>query len=235
MIQKRCCWAHLRWTGTKRKCPFFWWHVSNSLWKSWASCPSKEEKAHPHCYQRRVQKEASVMVWWRLCATKINAEGCIQMLEQHLLPMPSHILCTLTQRGFRVKKMRVEDLPACGPDLSPSVPHYETQNMTTETSECWATKVMPRKTGTDFHFHLLISECCYKKRWRNTMVIMFLCHFSDMCWRHQNLEWACICLKKLSLSSGWTILSCLCTGSFTFTGLWKNTPPPQFQSSSIFA
>ena len=57
---------------------------------------TKEEKDHPDCYGRKVQKPASVMVWGcvsasgmgnlHICEGTINAERYIQVLEQHMLP-----------------------------------------------------------------------------------------------------------------------------------------------------
>ena len=56
----------------------------------------KEEKDHPDCYQRKVQKPASVMVWGcvgdhgmgnlQICVGTINAERYIQVLEPRMLP-----------------------------------------------------------------------------------------------------------------------------------------------------
>ncbi|KAK3555442.1 hypothetical protein QTP86_016103 [Hemibagrus guttatus] len=57
---------------------------------------TKEDKDNPSCYQRSVQKPASLMVWGCMsaCGTgslhiwkgTINAERYIQVLEQHMLP-----------------------------------------------------------------------------------------------------------------------------------------------------
>ncbi len=57
---------------------------------------SKEVKDNPSCYQRSVQKPASLMVWGCMSACgmgslhiwkgTINAERYIQVLEQHMLP-----------------------------------------------------------------------------------------------------------------------------------------------------
>ena len=58
--------AHLRWTDTKWKSvlwsdePTFQFVFGNLAYH----VPrTKEEKDHPDCYQRKVQKPASVMVW----------------------------------------------------------------------------------------------------------------------------------------------------------------------------
>uniref|UniRef100_A0A9J7X381 Uncharacterized protein n=1 Tax=Cyprinus carpio carpio TaxID=630221 RepID=A0A9J7X381_CYPCA len=57
---------------------------------------TKEDKDNPSCYQRSVQKLASLMVWGCMSACgmgslhilkgTINAERYIQVLEQHMLP-----------------------------------------------------------------------------------------------------------------------------------------------------
>ncbi len=57
---------------------------------------AKEEKDHPDCFQRKVQKPASVMVWGcvsaygmgnlHICEGTIYAERYIQVLEQNMLP-----------------------------------------------------------------------------------------------------------------------------------------------------
>lgn len=57
---------------------------------------AKEQKDRPHCYQCKVEKPASVMVWGRvsahglgnlhICEGTTNAERHIQALEQHMLP-----------------------------------------------------------------------------------------------------------------------------------------------------
>ena len=63
---------------------------------------TKKEKDHPDCYQCKVQKPASVMVWGcvsghgmgnlHICEGTINAERYIQVLEQHMLPGWQHML-----------------------------------------------------------------------------------------------------------------------------------------------
>ncbi|KAK3536187.1 hypothetical protein QTP70_035034, partial [Hemibagrus guttatus] len=103
MIQKRrhFLWAkaHLKWTVAKWK---------TVLWSDESKCEvlfgklgrhiirTKEDKDNPSCYQRSVQKPASLMVWGCMSACgmgslhiwkgTINAERYIQVLEQHLLP-----------------------------------------------------------------------------------------------------------------------------------------------------
>lgn len=91
------------------------------------SSRQKREKDRPDCYQCKVQKPLSVMVWG--CVTNqgmvdgtISAERNIQVLEQHMLPskqclffrdipayfsktVQSYILHVL-QHGFVVKECR---------------------------------------------------------------------------------------------------------------------------------
>uniref|UniRef100_A0AAR2KV54 Tc1-like transposase DDE domain-containing protein n=1 Tax=Pygocentrus nattereri TaxID=42514 RepID=A0AAR2KV54_PYGNA len=103
------------------------------------------EKDSPDCYQHKVQKPASLMVWGcvsahdmgnlHICEGTINAERYIQVLEQHMLPSKQrlfqgrpclfqqdnakpHSAC-VTTAWLRSKRVRVLDWPACSPDLSP--------------------------------------------------------------------------------------------------------------------
>ena len=99
----------------------------------------KEGKDHSDCYQRKVQKPASVMVWGcvsasgignlHICEGTINAERYIQVLEQHMLPSKQCLFqrcpCLFMQDNaephstawLRCKRVRVLDLPACSPNL----------------------------------------------------------------------------------------------------------------------
>uniref|UniRef100_A0AAY4DHR7 Insertion element IS150 protein InsJ-like helix-turn-helix domain-containing protein n=1 Tax=Denticeps clupeoides TaxID=299321 RepID=A0AAY4DHR7_9TELE len=62
---------------------------------------TKEDKDNPSCYQRSVQKPASLLVWgcMSVCGMgslhvwkgTINAEKYIQLLEQHMLPSRRHV------------------------------------------------------------------------------------------------------------------------------------------------
>ncbi len=100
MVQKcrRVLWAkaHLKWTVSKCKSVLWsdesefdilvWNHGRHVLW-------AKEEGDLPACYQRSVQKPASLMVWGCICAYgmgslhvlegTMNAERYIKVLEQH--------------------------------------------------------------------------------------------------------------------------------------------------------
>ncbi len=106
---------------------------------------TKEEKGHPDCYQQQVQKPGSVMVWGcvsalgkgnlHFCDGTINAEKYIEILEHNMLPSRRHLSrdvhayfnktmqkphsAHITKSWLRRKRVRVLDLPACSPDLSP--------------------------------------------------------------------------------------------------------------------
>ena len=100
--RRRLLWAraHLRWTDAKWKSVL--WSDESTFQIVFGKCGrrvlrTKEEKDHPDCYGRKVQKPASVMVWgcvsasgmgnWHICEGTINAERYIQVLEQHMLPI----------------------------------------------------------------------------------------------------------------------------------------------------
>uniref|UniRef100_A0A803JHS9 Paired domain-containing protein n=1 Tax=Xenopus tropicalis TaxID=8364 RepID=A0A803JHS9_XENTR len=106
---------------------------------------TKEDKDNPSCYQRSVQKPASLMVWGCMSACgmgslhvwkgSINAEKYIQVLEQHMLPSRRHLFqgrpCIFQQDNARPhsasittswlcrRRIRVLKWPVCSPDLSP--------------------------------------------------------------------------------------------------------------------
>ncbi len=103
MVQKRrrVLWAkaHLKWTVSKWKSvlwsasPNFTYFVGNHRCRV---LRAKEERDFPACYQRSVQKPASLMVWGCISAYgmgslhvlegTMNAERYIKVLEQHILP-----------------------------------------------------------------------------------------------------------------------------------------------------
>ncbi len=132
MIQKRrrFLWAkaHLKWTVAKWKTVL--WSDESKFEVLFGKLGrhvirTKEDKDNPSCYQRSVQKPASLMVWGCMSACgmgslhiwkgTINAERYIQVLEQHMLPsrrrlfqgrpcisnmaMPDHILHQLQHHG----------------------------------------------------------------------------------------------------------------------------------------
>ena len=99
--RRRLLWAraHLRWTDAKWKSVL--WSDESTFQIIFGNCGrcvlwAKEEKEHLDCYQRKVQKPASVMVWGcvsahgmgnlHICEGTINAERYIQAVEQHMLP-----------------------------------------------------------------------------------------------------------------------------------------------------
>ncbi len=90
------------------------------------------------CYQRSVQKPASLMVWGCISAyvmdslhvlkATMNAERYIKVLEQHMLPSRLRVLLknnakphteAITTAWLRSRRVRVLNWPACSPDLSP--------------------------------------------------------------------------------------------------------------------
>ena len=148
--RRRLLWAraHLRWTDAKWKSVL--WSDESTFQIVFGKCGrrvlrTKEEKDHPDCYGRKVQKPASVMVWGcvsasgmgnlHICEGTINAERYIQVLEQHMLPSKQRLFhgrpclfqqdnakphsAHLTTAWLRSKRVRVLDWPACSPDLSP--------------------------------------------------------------------------------------------------------------------
>lgn len=148
--RRRLCWAraHLRWTDAKWKSVL--WSDESTFQIVFGNCGrrvlrTKEEKNHPDCYRRKVQKPASVMVWGcisaqgmgnlHICEGTINAERYIQVLEQHMLPSKRRLFhgrpclfqqdnakphsARVTTAWLRSKRVRVLPWPACSPDLSP--------------------------------------------------------------------------------------------------------------------
>ncbi len=99
---------------------------------------AKEEGYLPSCYQRSVQKSASLMVWGcisaygmgslRVLEGTMNAERYIKVLEQHMLPSRWCVIqqnnakphtAAITTAWLRSRRVRVLNWPACSPDLSP--------------------------------------------------------------------------------------------------------------------
>ncbi len=145
MVQKRhrVLWAkaHLKWTVSKWK---------SVLWSDESKFDilvgnhgrrvlrAKEEGDFPACYQRSVQKPASLMVWGCIHAYgmgslhvlegTMNAERYIKVLEQHMLPSRWRVFqqdnakphtAAITTAWLRSRWVRVLNWPACSPDLSP--------------------------------------------------------------------------------------------------------------------
>ncbi len=130
MIQKRrrFLWAkaHLKWTVAKWK-TVLWSDESKFevLFEKLGRhvIRTKEDKDNPSCYQRSVQKPASLMVWGCMSACgmgslhiwkgTINAERYIQVLEQHMLP-PIENIWRIIKRKMRQRRPKtVEQLEAC--------------------------------------------------------------------------------------------------------------------------
>ena len=152
MIQKRRCFlwakAHLKWTVAKWKTVL--WSDESKFEVLFGKLGrhvirTKEDKDNPSCYQRSVQKPASLMVWGCMSACgmgslhiwkgTINAERYIQVLEQHMLPSRRRLFqgrpcifqhdnarphtASITTSWLCRRRIRVLKWPACSPDLSP--------------------------------------------------------------------------------------------------------------------
>ncbi len=152
MIQKRrrFLWAkaHLKWTVAKWKTVL--WSDESKFEVLFGKLGrhvirTKEDKDNPSCYQRSVQKPASLMVWgcMSVCGMgslhiwkgTINAERYIQVLEQHMLPSRRRLFqgrpcifqhdnarphtASITTSWLRRRRIRVLKWSACSPDLSP--------------------------------------------------------------------------------------------------------------------
>ncbi len=151
MIQKcrRFLWAkaHLKWTVAKWKTVL--WSDESKFEVLFGKLGrhvirTKEDKDNPSCYQRSVQKPASLMVWGCMSACgmgslhiwkgTINAERYIQVIEQHMLPSRRRLFqgrpcifqhdnarphtASITTSWLRRRMIRVLKWPACSPDLS---------------------------------------------------------------------------------------------------------------------
>ncbi len=152
MIQqrRRFLWAkaHLKWTVAKWKTVL--WSDESKFEVLFGKLGrhvirTKEDKDNPSCYQRSVQKPASLMVWGCMSACgmgslhiwkgTINAERYIQVLEQHMLPSRRRLFqgrpcifqhdnarphtASITTSWLCRRRIRVLKWPACSPDLSP--------------------------------------------------------------------------------------------------------------------
>ncbi len=148
MIQKRrrFLWAkaHLKWTVAKWKTVL--WSDESKFEVLFGKLGrhvirTKEDKDNPSCYQRSVQKPASLMVWGCMSACcmgslhiwkgTINAERYIQVLEQHMFPSRRRLFqgrpcifqhdnarphtASITTSWLRRRRIRVLKWPACSP------------------------------------------------------------------------------------------------------------------------
>ncbi len=144
MVQKRrrVLWAkaHLKWTVSKWK---------SVLWSDESKFDilvgnhgrrvlrAKEEGDHPVCYQRSVQKPASLMVWGcisvygmgslHVLEGTMNAERYIKVLEQNMLPSRQRAFqqdnakphtAAITTAWLRSRRVCVLNWPACSPGAS---------------------------------------------------------------------------------------------------------------------
>ncbi len=140
MVQKHCrvLWAkaHLKWTVSKWKSVL--WSDESKFDILVGVLRAKEEGDLPACYQRSVQKPASLMVWGCISAYDMgslhvlegtmNAERYIKVLEQHMLPSRRRVFqqdnakphtAAITTAWLHTRRVWVLNWPACSPDLSP--------------------------------------------------------------------------------------------------------------------
>ena len=151
MVQKRrlVLWAkaHLKWTISKWN-SVLWSDESkfDILVGNHERCVLRPKEGDlPSCYQRSVQKPASLMVWGCISAYgmgslhvlegTMNAERYIKVLEQHMLPSRRRLFqgrpcvfqqdnakphtAAITTAWLRRRRVRGLNWPACSPDLSP--------------------------------------------------------------------------------------------------------------------
>ncbi len=145
MVQKSCivlsAKAHLKWTVSNWK-SVLWSdeskfdilvgnHGRHVLW-------AKEERDCPACYQRSVQKPASLMVWGCISAYvmgslhvlegTMNAERYIKVLEQHMRLSRWRVFqqnyakphtTAISMAWLCSRRVRVLNWPSCSPDLLP--------------------------------------------------------------------------------------------------------------------
>ncbi len=152
MVQKcrRVLWAkaHLKWTVSKWKSVLWSDESKFDILVGNHGCRvlrAKEEGDFPACYQRSVQKPASLMVWGcisvygmgslHVLEGTMNAERYIKVLEQHMLPSRWRLFqgrpclfqqdnakphtAAITTAWLRSRRVQVLNWPACSPDLSP--------------------------------------------------------------------------------------------------------------------
>jgi len=191
--------AHLKWTVSKWK---------SVLWSDESKFDNlvgnhrrrvlraKEEGDLPACYQRSVQKPASLMV--RGCISAygmgnlhvlegtMNAERYIKVLEQHMLQSRRRLFqgrpCVfqqdnakphsagITTAWLRRRRVWVLNWPACSPDLSP----IEKNTSKTTTNSSAAGNLYQARMGPNFNtktpetqnFDAQMSSNCFEKKRR---------------------------------------------------------------------
>ncbi len=161
---------------------------------------AKEEGDLPACYQRSVQKPASLMVWGCINAYgmgslhvlegTMNAERYIKVLEQHMLPSRQRLFqqdnakphtAAIITAWLRSRRVRVLNWPACSPDLSPieNIWHIikrKMSKMTTNSSAAgnlYQARMGPNsntKTPETHNLNAQTSSNCFEKRRCYTMV-----------------------------------------------------------------
>ncbi len=152
MVQKRghVLWAkaHLKWIVSKWKSVLWSDESKFDILVGNHRCrvlQAKEEGDLPACYQRSVQKPASLMVWGCISAYgmgslhvlegTMNAKKYIKVLEQHMLPSRRPLFqgrpcvfqqdnakphtAAITTAWLRSRRVRELNWPACSTDLSP--------------------------------------------------------------------------------------------------------------------
>uniref|UniRef100_A0A8C2CHQ7 Tc1-like transposase DDE domain-containing protein n=1 Tax=Cyprinus carpio TaxID=7962 RepID=A0A8C2CHQ7_CYPCA len=142
MIQKcrRFLWAkgHLKWTVAKWKTVLWSDESQFEVLFGKLGCHvirTKEDKDNPSCYQRSVQKPASLMVWGCMSACGMGSLHIWKVLGQHMLPSICRLFqgrpcifqhdnarphtASITTSWLRRRRIRVLKWPACSPDLSP--------------------------------------------------------------------------------------------------------------------
>ncbi len=134
--------VHLKWTVSKWKSVL--WSVESKFDivvgnHGHRVLRAKEEGDLPACYQRSVQKPASLMVWECISAYDMgslhvlegtmNAERCLKVLEQHMLPSIGCVFqqdnakphtAAITTARLCSRRVRVLNWPASSPNLSPT-------------------------------------------------------------------------------------------------------------------
>ncbi len=129
MVQKRCrvLWAraHLKWAVSK--CKSVLWSNESKFYILVGNHGRRVLRAKegdlPACYQRSVQKLASLMEWG--C---ISTYGMGSLHVLHMLPSRPYVFqqdnakphtAAITTAWLRSRRVRVLNWPACSPDLSP--------------------------------------------------------------------------------------------------------------------